>query len=134
MNNIKELMDAFNEQQVIEGTPELQVTDPNNTHFIYWLNQRSRFEAQGMDGLDDLEDESEYCIYCYEPKREKIGCCYENHFSTGREIKENEKQLNEIDRQMKFMHQEKQYDPPMTQTEEYLLKKQREEEHKSYDY
>lgn len=36
-------MDAFNEQQVIEGTPELQVTDPNNTHFIYWLNQRSRY-------------------------------------------------------------------------------------------
>lgn len=26
------------------------------------------------------------------------------------------------------------YDPPMSKTDEYLLKKEREEEHKSYDY
>lgn len=26
------------------------------------------------------------------------------------------------------------YDPPMSETDEYLLKKEREEEHKSYDY
>lgn len=28
----------------------------------------------------------------------------------------------------------KTYDPPMTDTEQYLLNKEREEEHKSYDY
>ena len=36
--------------------------------------------------------------------------------------------------QEELKRQEKQYDPPMTETEEYLLKKQREEEYKSYDY
>jgi hypothetical protein len=30
--------------------------------------------------------------------------------------------------------QGKVYDPPMTDTEQYLLNKEREEEHKSYDY
>ena len=124
MNNIKELIDAFNEQQVIEGTPELQVTNPNNTHFIYWLNQRSRFEAQGMDSMDDLDDTSEYCVYCYEPMGEKIGCCGENHFLTGKEIKDYEKEETKG----------KVYDPPMSETEQYLLNKEREEEHKSYDY
>ena len=33
-----------------------------------------------------------------------------------------------------FTDESQTYDPPMTQTEEYLLKKQREEEYKSYDY
>jgi hypothetical protein len=30
--------------------------------------------------------------------------------------------------------QGKVYDPPMSETEQYLLNKEREEEHKSYDY
>jgi hypothetical protein len=47
---------------------------------------------------------------------------------------EKEKELDQIDKQMKFMHKEKQYDPPMTDTEQYLLKQQREDEHKSHDY
>jgi hypothetical protein len=70
---------------------------------------------------DELEDGVEYCVYCYEEAMDKIGCCGENHFLTGKEIKDYEKSS-------------KTYDPPMTQTEEYLLNKEREEEHKSYDY
>ena len=31
-------------------------------------------------------------------------------------------------------NQVKVYDPPMSDTEQYLLNKEREEEHKSYDY
>ena len=86
---------------------------------------------------DAFDDDAMYCVYCGDeaPRRAQIfGCCGEVHFMSGKEMNEKERELDEIDRQMKFMHQEKQYDPPMTQTEEYLLKKQREEEHKSYDY
>ena len=86
---------------------------------------------------DDFEDDVMYCVYCYdevsEDKQYK-GCCGEVHFATGKELNDREKELELIDKQMQFMHQEKQYDPPMTQTEEYLLKKQREEEYKSYEY
>lgn len=87
-----------------------------------------------MSDFDDLEDEVEYCAYCYEPIIEwKMSCCGENHFLTGFQIKEHEKELDEIDRQM-VRGSGIVYDPPMSETDEYLLKKEREEEHKSYDY
>jgi hypothetical protein len=58
---------------------------------------------------DELEDGVEYCAYCFEPIIEwKMSCCGENHFLTGFQIKEHEKELNEIDKQMKFMHREAQ--------------------------
>ena len=44
-----------------------------------------------MGDFDDLEDGMEYCVYCYEEAMDKIGCCGENHFLTGKEIKENER-------------------------------------------
>ena len=47
--------------------------------------------------------------------------------------KEEEKELDEIDRQM-VRGSGIVYDPPMSKTDEYLLKKEKEEEHKSYDY
>jgi hypothetical protein len=47
--------------------------------------------------------------------------------------KEKEKELDEIDRQVEGASG-KVYDPPMSDTEQYLLNKEREEEHKSYDY
>ena len=49
---------------------------------------------------DELDDSTEYCIYCYE-KKYRSGCCGENHFMTGKEIKEHDKELDEIDKSMK---------------------------------
>ena len=46
---------------------------------------------------------------------------------------EKEKELDEIDRQAEGASG-KVYDPPMSDTEQYLLNKEREEEHKSHDY
>jgi hypothetical protein len=46
---------------------------------------------------------------------------------------EKEKELDEIDRQI-VRASGIVYDPPMSETEQYLLNKEREEEHKSYDY
>jgi len=91
-----------------------------------------------MSDFDDLEDGMEYCVYCYEEQNDKIGCCGENHFLTGKEIKEYEKPSRPNDIQglslQNLAIQGKVYDPPMTDTEQYLLNKEREEEHKSYDY
>ena len=61
--------------------------------------------------FDDLEDGVEYCVYCYEVVPDwKGSCCGENHFLTGFQIKEHERDLNEVDRQMKFMHEEVRHD------------------------
>ena len=43
---------------------------------------------------------TQICIYCKEPRDGKLTCCEENHWED-----------------------EPKYDPPMTQTEEYLLYK-----------
>lgn len=51
---------------------------------------------------DDLDDGLTYCVYCYDPVPEwKGSCCGENHFMTGFEIKEHERELNEIDKKIK---------------------------------
>jgi len=39
---------------------------------------------------EELEDNTYYCVYCFEEQNDKLSCCSENHFLTGKEIKENE--------------------------------------------
>jgi len=56
------------------------------------------------------------CIYCKEPRNDKSGCCGENHW--------------EEDGQLDTASQT--FDPPMTQTEEYLLRKQGLEDFDNY--
>jgi len=74
--------------------------------------------------FDDLDDGLTYCVYCYDAVPEwKGSCCGENHFMTGFEIKDYHKPTPP-----------KVYDAPMSQTDEYLLKQQREEENKSHGY
>jgi hypothetical protein len=86
--------------------------------------------------VEDFEEDVTYCVYCYDEVAEwqqVRGCCGEIHFATGKELNDKEKELDEIDRQM-VRGSGKVYDPPMSDTEQYLLNKEREEEHKSYDY
>jgi len=63
------------------------------------------------DDYEDMDDSVTYCVYCYDEVPEwKGSCCGENHFLTGFQIKEHERDLNEVDRQMKFMHEEVRHD------------------------
>ena len=82
---------------------------------------------------DDFEKDVYYCVYCFEEQNDRLSCCHENHFLSGQDLMDREKELDEIDRQM-VRGLGKVYDPPMSDTEQYLLNKEREEEHKSYDY
>jgi hypothetical protein len=50
--------------------------------------------------MEELEDTIDYCVYCYAVKT-SVGCCGENHFMTGKELKEYEKELAYIDKRMK---------------------------------
>jgi hypothetical protein len=66
-----------------------------------------KFEPAVETEFDDMDDGITYCVYCYDEVPEwKRSCCGENHFMTGLQIKEHEKELDEIDKQMKFMHEE----------------------------
>ena len=61
--------------------------------------------------MDEFDEELMYCVYCGSEAPSRIqtfGCCGEVHFMSGKELNEREKELDEIDRQMKFMHKEAQ--------------------------
>ena len=48
---------------------------------------------------EEIEDGLQYCVYCYDTVPEwKHSCCGENHFMTGRELKEREAELDRLDR------------------------------------
>ena len=94
-----------------------------------------KFEP-AKEHYDDFDDELTYCVYCYDEASDAVqlrGCCGENHFMTGKELNDHAKDIEEIDRQVKGASSIV-YDPPMSETEQYLLNKERAEEYKSYDY
>ena len=55
---------------------------------------------------DYLEKDIYYCVYCFEEQNNRLSCCHENHFLTGQDLMDREKEFKEIDKQMKFMHEE----------------------------
>jgi len=48
-----------------------------------------------------MDEHTEYCVYCFTERNNRIGCCGENHFLTGFQIKEHERELNDIDKRIK---------------------------------
>ena len=52
-----------------------------------------------------MEDDIYYCVYCFEEQNDRLSCCQENHFLSGKDLMDREKELDEIDKQMKFMHE-----------------------------
>ena len=42
-----------------------------------------------------------YCVYCFAERNDRLSCCGENHFMTGKELLEREHELDAIDRQRK---------------------------------
>jgi hypothetical protein len=61
-----------------------------------------KFEPAVETEFDDLDDGLTYCVYCYDAVPEwKGSCCGENHFLTGKEIKDYEKELSYIDKRVK---------------------------------
>jgi hypothetical protein len=55
---------------------------------------------------ESLEKDIYYCVYCFAEQNDRLSCCHENHFLTGQDLMDREKELDEIDKQMKFMHEE----------------------------
>ena len=48
---------------------------------------QAMYEYQVTRELDEDYDEDEIvCMYCGEPKNERLGCCGENHWTTAKEM------------------------------------------------
>ena len=62
---------------------------------------KSLFE-QYRDEFHDVE----FCVYCYEPKGDKRGCCQENHFIPFQDF-DIEEQKDIIDGEIEYAFQKK---------------------------
>jgi len=54
---------------------------------------------------EHFEKDVYYCVYCFAEQNDRLSCCQENHFLSGKDLMDREKELDEIDKQMKFMHE-----------------------------
>ena len=104
--------------------------DLNNRDYPYGVEWS--YDKDGRDIID---------VEWFATDEERIDFIESEGFTLPREVfeakkkeyEEKQKELDEIDRQVKGASGIV-YDPPMSETEQYLLDKEREEEYKSYDY
>jgi len=50
---------------------------------------------------EHFEKDVYYCVYCFAEQNDRLSCCHENHFLSGKDLMDREKELDEIDKQMK---------------------------------
>jgi hypothetical protein len=116
---------------------ELDLQDKYEEEFIEYMYSNSDFHIYNGDSLlRYLEDGTYFDEWLKEyhyDEWKKDNDEWNARMQARIRSKEEEKELDEIDRQM-VRASGKVYDPPMSDTEQYLLNKEREEEHKSYDY
>jgi hypothetical protein len=116
---------------------ELDLQDKYEEEFIEYMYSNSDFHIYNGDSLlRYLEDGTYFDEWLKEyhyDEWKKDNDEWNARMQARIRSKEEEKELDEIDRQM-VRGSGKVYDPPMSDTEQYLLNKEREEEHKSYDY
>jgi hypothetical protein len=116
---------------------ELDLQDKYEEEFIEYMYSNSDFHIYNGDSLlRYLEDGTYFDEWLKEyhyDEWKKDNDEWNARMQRRMRSKEEEKELDEIDRQI-VRGSGKVYDPPMSDTEQYLLNKEREEEHKSYDY
>jgi hypothetical protein len=116
---------------------ELDLQDKYEEEFIEYMYSNSDFHIYNGDSLlRYLEDGTYFDEWLKEyhyDEWKKDNDEWNARMQARIRSKEEEKELDEIDRQI-VRGSGKVYDPPMSDTEQYLLNKEREEEHKSYDY
>jgi len=113
-------MKLINGTEVIDNLPNEKAGELAEAIFddvVFLLDLEEKCIAENEDGT-----------YNTELGQDLFNCIYEqcmNYF---------EREMNQQEDFTTTEPQGKVYDPPMTDTEQYLLNKEREEEHKSYDY
>ena len=103
---------------------ELDLQDKYEEEFIEYMYSNSDFHIYNGDSLlRYLEDGTYFDEWLKE-----------HHYDEWK--KDHDEFMERLNKRMvtKEESQGKVYDPPMSDTEQYLLNKEREEEHKSYDY
>ena len=102
---------------------ELDPQEKYEEEFIEYMYSNSDFHINNGDSLLYYLEDGQYFDEWFK----------EYHYDEWK--KDHDEFMERLNKRMtKLQNQVKVYDPPMSDTEQYLLNKEREEEHKSYDY
>ena len=102
---------------------ELDPQEKYEEEFIEYMYSNSDFHINNGDSLLYYLEDGQYFDEWFK----------EYHYDEWK--KDHDEFMERLNKRMtKPQTQGKVYDPPMSDTEQYLLNKEREEEHKSYDY
>ena len=102
---------------------ELDPQEKYEEEFIEYMYSNSDFHINNGDSLLYYLEDGQYFDEWFK----------EYHYDEWK--KDHDEFMERLNKRMtKLQTQGIVYDPPMSNTDEYLLKKEREEEHKSYDY
>jgi hypothetical protein len=102
---------------------ELDPQEKYEEEFIEYMYSNSDFHINNGDSLLYYLEDGQYFDEWFK----------EYHYDEWK--KDHDEFMERLNKRMtKLQTQGKVYDPPMSETEQYLLNKEREEEHKSYDY
>ena len=102
---------------------ELDPQEKYEEEFIEYMYSNSDFHINNGDSLLYYLEDGQYFDEWFK----------EYHYDEWK--KDHDEFMERLNKRMtKPQTKSKVYDPPMSDTEQYLLNKEREEEHKSYDY
>ena len=102
---------------------ELDPQEKYEEEFIEYMYSNSDFHINNGDSLLYYLEDGQYFDEWFK----------EYHYDEWK--KDHDEFMERLNKRMtNKTNQSKVYDPPMSETEQYLLNKEREEEHKSYDY
>jgi hypothetical protein len=91
-----ELLKKLGPDGVLEAAREIanwtapveEIGSSDVSGWVHQIEQDAGIE-NGVTEERDIDDNEEVCVYCGEPRDDKLGCCEENHWETKKEFDDN---------------------------------------------
>jgi hypothetical protein len=73
------------------ATPVEEIGTSDVSAWVRMIEQDAGIEKEEVTEERDIDDDEQVCVYCGDPREDKLGCCEENHFISKKEFdKDNE--------------------------------------------
>jgi hypothetical protein len=73
------------------ATPVEEIGTSDVSAWVRMIEQDAGIEKEEVTEERDIDDDEQVCVYCGDPRDDKLGCCEENHFISKKEFdKDNE--------------------------------------------
>jgi hypothetical protein len=76
------------------ATPVEEIGTSDVSAWVRMIEQDSGIEKEEVTEERDIDDNEQVCVYCGEPRDDKLGCCEENHFISKKEF-DQDNEVNE---------------------------------------